>query len=497
MTIHRDIAECRRAEQALRECQDLLQEYLDNANDLIQSVTPGGKLIYVNRKWRKTLGYGEKDLEILSAVDIVSPEMRTAYQSAFARVCGGKPVESWQSVFLAAGGGAISVAGSMQPRTEGGKLVSVRMILSDVTRQIRAVEALSQARKEVDLSYKDLKEHTLRAALLSKMADLLQSCQEPEEVYSLISYCMPQVLRGTSGAVSVVDPALNGFEVVASWGDSQITERAFQLEDCWALRRGKMHLVVSPDSVLRCRHMKPAKGSLCLCAPLTAQGEVLGALHVMADAPAKELETVWDLHSDSPPRLTMTLSDRLSLTLARLRMNESLRQQTIRDPLTSLFNRRFLQESLEREMRRALRSRRPMGVIMLDIDHFKVFNDSFGHHAGDLMLREFGRVLSIQFRGEDIVCRYGGDEFVLILPEAAVEATRQRAEQLRRAAAGLKVVNHDETAGGVTLSLGVAGFPEHGLNSESLMRAVDQALYRAKAEGRDRVVVAAAGSARA
>jgi diguanylate cyclase (GGDEF)-like protein len=178
------------------------------------------------------------------------------------------------------------------------------------------------------------------------------------------------------------------------------------------------------------------------------------------------------------------------LALASIKLHEGLRQQTIRDPLTSLFNRRYMQESLDREVRRAVRSKRPLGIVMLDIDHFKNFNDSFGHHAGDLMLREFGKLLTIHVRGEDIICRYGGEEFVLILPEASLEATRLRAEELRKAASLLKLESQGQYLGGVTISIGVAGFPDHGESAESIMRAVDQALYRAKAEGRDRVVVA-------
>jgi diguanylate cyclase (GGDEF)-like protein len=167
-----------------------------------------------------------------------------------------------------------------------------------------------------------------------------------------------------------------------------------------------------------------------------------------------------------------------------------LRQQTLRDPLTDLFNRRYMQESLDRELKRAIRSKRPLGIVMLDIDHFKNFNDSFGHHTGDLMLREFSKLLTIHVRSEDIICRYGGEEFVLILPEASVEITCLRAEQLRRATALLRLQKPGMSLEGITISAGVAGFPDHGDTVEALMRAVDQALYRAKADGRDKVEVA-------
>lgn len=166
-----------------------------------------------------------------------------------------------------------------------------------------------------------------------------------------------------------------------------------------------------------------------------------------------------------------------------------LQEQSLRDPLTSLYNRRYLSETLEREVLRVARKGAPLGVIMLDIDHFKTINDTLGHTAGDRALQAAGRLLSGQVRGADIVCRYGGDEFVMILPEASVEATRQRAEQLRAAAQDLlhtpdSLLSHD-----LSFSLGVAAYPENGASGEAILNAADAALYQAKRGGRNRVVV--------
>jgi diguanylate cyclase (GGDEF)-like protein len=139
---------------------------------------------------------------------------------------------------------------------------------------------------------------------------------------------------------------------------------------------------------------------------------------------------------------------------------------------------------------RAARSQRPFGVIMLDLDHFKRFNDTFGHPAGDAVLRELGRFLKAQTRGSDIACRYGGEEFTLILPECSLEATQRRAEQIREGAKHLAVQYHDQLLGAMTISLGVANYPDHGDSGEALLKLGDAALYLAKGQGRDRVVVA-------
>ncbi len=490
MTVHRDIAECRRAEQALRESQALLDEYLENANDMIQNMSPEGRLLFVNRKWRETLGYSEADLERLSALEIVSPDAQAKFQERLMLAAGGDRVEIADSVFITKSGSRVNVTGSIFPRLENGKVVALRAIFSDVTSHKHAEDALMRASEEVARSVGELRERSRELTLLSDMGDLLQSCLEAQEAYNVVSYYMPQILPTVSGALCVSNPSHSAFEMVSSWGSTQGFERMFQLADCWALRRGHLHFVEDRNSVLRCKHLGQSRPAQYLCAPLVAQGEMLGMLHLQPDHASKDPNAAGGFLPSSAQRIAIPIADRISLALASLKLHEALRQQTIRDPLTSLFNRRYMQESLERELRRAVRSKRPLGIVMLDIDHFKNFNDSFGHHAGDLMLREFSKLLTIHVRGEDIICRYGGEEFVLILPEASIEATRLRAEQLRKATALLTLESQGESLGGVTISVGVAGFPDHGETTEALMRAVDQALYRAKAEGRDRVEVA-------
>jgi diguanylate cyclase (GGDEF)-like protein len=189
-------------------------------------------------------------------------------------------------------------------------------------------------------------------------------------------------------------------------------------------------------------------------------------------------------------RLAKTLGEQVALALANLRLRATLREQSLRDPLTGLFNRRYMEESLDREIRRALREGYGLGVLMVDVDHFKRLNDAFGHAAGDQVLREIGHLLGTAVRGEDIACRYGGEEFVIILPKASLADTHRRAEALRE---GIKTLQFDEPMRhypSTTISVGVAAYPEHGARADELILAADSALYRAKAEGRDRVVVA-------
>lgn len=175
---------------------------------------------------------------------------------------------------------------------------------------------------------------------------------------------------------------------------------------------------------------------------------------------------------------------------ALLKSQALLREQSVRDHLTGLFNRRYMEETLERELLRATRKQHSLGMIMLDVDNLKLFNDTWGHAAGDEILRETGSLLFRHVRGEDIACRYGGDEFILILPDASREVTRERAERICDYARQFHLQFDGYSLPPVTLSLGVAVFPKHGATSTGILRAVDAALYRAKHEGRGRVVVA-------
>jgi diguanylate cyclase (GGDEF)-like protein len=185
-----------------------------------------------------------------------------------------------------------------------------------------------------------------------------------------------------------------------------------------------------------------------------------------------------------------TCAEYVDLSISSLRLQEALRQQSIKDTLTGLYNRRHMYESLERELRRAARSDQPVGLVMFDLDHFKTFNDTYGHECGDTVLRELGKLLSRTARAEDIPCRFGGEEFLLILPCIDLSDARAKAERLRNQVKELTVRHQGTSLGTITISAGVAAFPTHGSLTTELIGAADGALYRAEEEGRDRAVVA-------
>ncbi|MCU1303289.1 MAG: diguanylate cyclase with sensor [Candidatus Sulfotelmatobacter sp.] len=344
------------------------------------------------------------------------------------------------------------------------------------------------ARKELDQQNErmmsELRERTQRATMLAKMGELLQSCISRDEVFAGALGFAPKIFPAAPGAIALLDASRSVAEVIGSWSDCQLPAAVFEPAACWALRTGHPHLVVAGDSTAPCTHAVGVKNTY-LCIPILAQGETLGILHIQATEGAPHIES-------SDLSLKTTFAGQVGLSIANIRLREALRTQSVRDALTGLYNRRYLEEVLEREVRRAARAAQCLGILMIDLDHFKNFNDTYGHDAGDAVLRETAMFLSKGIRAEDFVCRFGGEEFVVILPTADMEASRARAERLRLKMRELTVMHLGKSLGMVTISVGVASFPQHGMSPKELMASADAALYEAKRGGRDQVAVASA-----
>lgn len=324
-----------------------------------------------------------------------------------------------------------------------------------------------------------VRDRTREATLLNEMAQLLQAADDRGEACAIIGRMAPRFFPGLSGALFLTNASRNLVESTVTWGATPMAA-VFAPEDCWALRRGQPHRVEESDGATVCRHVGPPPIPRYCCLPLVAHGETLGVFHLSGEGPRDE----------ATGQIVATVAEQCALALANLRLRETLRNQSIRDPLTGLFNRRYLEETLEREVRRAARSGQSVGVVLFDIDHFKNFNDGFGHEAGDAVIREFGNLLLRSTRGGDVAGRLGGEEFVVLLPEANVEDARRRADQIRLDLERLRVSNRGEALGVVTTSAGVSAYPQHGAGPEDLLRAADEALYRAKEGGRNRVETA-------
>lgn len=341
-------------------------------------------------------------------------------------------------------------------------------------------QANSRRRAEVQLRRTIGKQERVlfEVSAMSTMMELVHICRSQSEASHVIGEVLPRLLPTVSGGLYVMRPAQGALELQLSWGASGMTH-VFAPEECWALRRSRTHLVERSRSAITCRHVEAGQESY-LCAPLVGHGEVLGVLHLAV--PQKHT-----LSADVQ-RLAGVLAEQLSLALGNLRLQETLRSRSERDPLTDLYNRRHLELSAERELARAARYGHPLSFVMLDVDHFKQFNDTHGHDAGDSVLREVAHVLKRHTRTEDIACRYGGEEFLMLLPGCPLEDAYQKAEAIREAIAQSRVASGGAPLSRVTASLGIASYPQQGERLEELVRAADAALYKAKAAGRNRIV---------
>jgi diguanylate cyclase (GGDEF)-like protein len=335
-------------------------------------------------------------------------------------------------------------------------------------------ESTGQLGEEVEKRTRDI-------ALLQRLGSSLGACSSMEEAGEVIRLIVGRILPGTSGGVYITKASRNVEELLVYWGDEWDGVQQFVPSECWAMRKGSSHRSNEDGLGMLCMHLESQTFSQSLCIPLVAQGESLGTFTILTTAPDWREEDI---------KMARTLSEQMSIILASLQLRENLRQQAIRDPLTGLFNRRYLMEFLFQSIGRAERHESTVCALMIDIDDFKRLNDTYGHDLGDLVLNRVAGEMKLCTRKEDTLSRYGGEEFCLVCPDLCgkdVEELGQRlCEQVRRLALDVK----DANISAVTISVGMAVYPDHGRNGEDLLRAADEALYQAKTQGKNQALLA-------
>lgn len=326
-------------------------------------------------------------------------------------------------------------------------------------------------------------------AFLGDVAQLFQACRTVEEVGRVATDRLQSLSPSLSGALYLMSESREYLENVAAWGTVEASNAVFAPGDCWALRCGRPHQAHKGHDAVACAHTEAGQGDWHLCVPLMAQGEALGILYLRIDKTGGRRGGQGSTGED---RLGFycNVSETLSLALANVRLRETLQHQAIRDPLTGLFNRRYFQETLQRELHRAARARQPLSLVMIDIDHFKRFNDTWGHDAGDAALRAIGKILLGRTRAGDVACRLGGEEFALAFPGLSAEVAMARVEALRQEIEACDFQFLDQSIAPVTISAGIAIYPSHAIDMDSLTRVADQALYQSKKAGRNRFTMA-------
>jgi diguanylate cyclase (GGDEF)-like protein len=372
-----------------------------------------------------------------------------------------------------------------------GNVVGGIAVFHDASARKRAEQELLVTNQMLGGWVSELERRAAVSLLMNDMANLLQSCRTMDEFHAVVPRFAARIFEREPGAIFLVNSSRSAIERVVSWDPNPSSDRVFAPDACWALRRGRMHRAggdrLGPD----CGHVAPGDTGEYVCIPMMGQGEALGLLHVRLP-PDQGTMVQADLRAamdESRVRTTIAVTEHIALALANLRLRETLRMQAIRDPLTGLFNRRYMEESLGREVARAERSSNQLSAVMIDLDNFRHYNESFGHAAADVALRETCKLLREMVRPEDIACRFGGEELVLIMPDTSVEQAVKPAEEYRLAVANQKLQYQGASLGTVTASFGVAAFPRHARSGDELLCAADDALYQAKRAGRNCVCV--------
>lgn len=464
---------------------------LDNMSDLVALLDTQGRRVYNSPSYRKV--FGDTNLNGTDSFKELHPDDRERVQRVFRETVETGVGQRIEYRFLPADGRVryIESQGDVIKDTSG-IVTHVVVVARDITERKEAEQELEKGNRQLAATVQLLEQRHRQNLILGKVADLMQMCKSVDESRGVVAQHIDELFPYASGNLYLLNVGNNLFETAASWGEAGLAgDPVIDKDDCWALRRGQLHVIEDARSKLVCQHLIVPPVGPCLCAPILGNGELLGMLHLQLGREEAHLpEPVRARRLDAHQAWMLAVCEQIGLALVNLRLRESLSAQAVRDSLTGLYNRRYLEQALEREVLRAARNGRTVGVIMLDLDHFKNFNDTHGHEAGDQLLRVLGDYLVTHVRAEDIACRYGGEEFVVILPEASPAMSRARAEELWHGVQHLHVNFHGKLLRGVTASVGVASFPAHGKTAAELVGAADTAMYAAKRRGRDCVATA-------
>lgn len=351
----------------------------------------------------------------------------------------------------------------------------------NITKRVQEHTELQESYEKLANGMKKLQEKNEQITLLVEMSGIMLACGSQEELSDVMAKYSQRLLQFSSGYLFIMHPSKNYLEKAASWGNPQPHDLTFTPEQCWAIRLGRIHYAGSSRIELMCSHTMFAEQPelSVLCVPLMAQNDIYGLLYLEVG-----------LKFDENQQLLITaFAELTALALANVRLRENLRYQSIRDPLTGLYNRRYLEDFLFKQLHQAERTKASFAILMLDLDHFKKINDTFGHDAGDLVLKELGQILNSDIRLGDIAARYGGEEFVLLLYDIDAQAAKMKAENLRSAISNLQVKYGAQPVGQITASIGISVYPDDAKSPAEVIEAADKALYQAKNKGRNKVIL--------
>lgn len=450
-------------------------------------VAPDGHFIIVNRALCHILEYSESELLQKRFQEITHPDDLQQDEALLERLLSGE-ISSYrmEKRYLSRSGQVVLAQLDVCVlRDADGMPVHLISQIQDISMRKQAEASLRESHIGLEHSLAQMTRWHREMNILSELSSILQSCETQAEVMAPVGNLSAKLFPDYSGILYTFSSNDGKLIPIANWGSAPSNSNAVCTDDCWAVRTGHARWARSDDG-LQCRHLEdmPADAD-ALCVPMTAQGELTGLLVLRQKA--AHHGPIDDRTRLDVERLAIMTMDRTGVAIANLKLRETLREQSVRDTLTGLYNRRFLDENLPREVCRAQREHTCLTVLMIDADHFKAINDAHGHEVGDEVLRAIGAVLRRELRKGDLVCRFGGEEFTVLMPGASIEQASAKAESIqhaiRKAGANLSVPLQQT----LTISIGIASYPHEAEDASTLLQAADAMLYEAKRRGRDRV----------
>jgi diguanylate cyclase (GGDEF)-like protein/PAS domain S-box-containing protein len=481
------VSERDRISRELTERTSYLDSVIDNSPFGVVVLDGDGRVKFVNRAFEELTFTFQKELVGNRLDSLFSPDVRSDMPDQWCTQAAAGHKIHHTFTWGRKDGSIVDLQIDAVPLTMNGIRGGAYVICKDISQEIRAADAERKHTESLNRLVCELEVRTSQMTVLNEMASLLECCTTLAEAGEVTSQCVIKLFpEAVSGAFFMSEKSSWMVETVSYWGTRDAGEvREFGLQDCWALRRGRPHWSARGLGLI-CQHVHLPGRNRFLRLPLSGKEGSAGILQLeFAPEQSWMADSGPSVRQQAQESLAATVTAQLEHSIASLKLREALRDQSIRDPLTGLYNRRFMEESLEREVMRASRNGQPLSLLFLDLDHFKRFNDTFGHDAGDFVLRTMANVFRDFFRGNNLICRYGGEEFAIGLPECTAHDAAARADELRARVRSTPLKYEGKSLLPVTLSIGIAAFPENGPSVADLLRVADDCLYRSKSGGRD------------
>ncbi len=458
--------------------------------DALLMVNHEGIITYVNHQLELIFGYTQEEL-IGEKMEILIPEPYRAkhsiYREHYFKNPHTRPMGLGMDLVAQHKNGSIfSVEISLSPlNTSEGKFVIA--IIRDISKRVlqtkelqKHEEALQKANKILENDKRSLQEINTKIILITEFSETLIACSNENEIIDAVHSYVGEILNFSRGALYLYDYSHDEYQLKTSWGELKNSFKLqFNSQECWGVRQGSLHEKNLFHPGVQCKHLADFKSNTAyLCVPIIARSDIYGLITL-------EIDEV-NFQSSMVKVLVKMISKTIAIAIANVNLQELLKDEALHDTLTGLYNRRFFDDYLNRQIHHAQREGQEFGLLLFDIDNFKQVNDTYGHEIGDTILQQLGVLLKKIIRVEDIVCRYGGEEFICVLSNSSLNFTKTRGEELRYAISNLFP---GPIPPKITISLGISNYPNHGTTPSELIAAADEAMYLAKKTGKNRLAV--------